>query len=59
MVYPTRGNLGKDLASYEAVALQSTERLGEGLLADTVDLIHDAAEAHGLTELGDRAHGPE
>jgi hypothetical protein len=60
MVYSTRGgNLGKDLASYESVALQSAERLREGLLADPFDLIHDAGEAHGLPELGNHAHGPE
>jgi hypothetical protein len=41
-------NLGKDLARYESVALQSAESLRQGLLADAFDLIHDAGEAHGL-----------
>src|SRR5271156_4243864 len=58
-VFNPGGNLVKDLASYESVALQSAERLREGLLADTVDLIHDAGEAHGLPELDNHAHGPE
>jgi hypothetical protein len=52
-------NLGKDLARYESVALQSAERLRQGLLADAFDLIHDAGEAHGLTVFGNHAHGPE
>ena len=52
-------NLGKDLARYESVALQSAESLGQGLLADAFDLIHDPGEAHGLTVFGNHAHGPE
>ena len=52
-------NLGKDLAGYESVALQSAESLRQGLLADAFDLIHDPGESHWLTELGDDAHGPE
>ncbi len=58
-VFNTGRNLREDLARDESVALQSSERLREGLLADAFDMLHDAGEAHGLTVIGNHGHGPE
>src|SRR5258708_24414615 len=52
-------NFSKDLARDESIALQSAERLREGLLADAFDPIHDAGEAHGLTLTEYRNHADD
>jgi hypothetical protein len=58
-VFDAGWDLGEDFAGGEAVALEGSESLGEGLLADALNLFHDTREAQRGACFCEDSHGPE